>query len=175
MTDTLRSKALIVAWLVAMAVLPCSTPAHGGEATDPDQPVIKAAALYMVELKSGRVLLEKHSSRRLPPASLTKVMTALVALEAASPEQVVQVDARALTHRSSLRFRAGEQFLLRDLLTAMLVTSANDACETIAWHVGGEPKQFVAMMNARAGTSNRTKARPNGAGRAPAAAAASSA
>ncbi|MGH7228799.1 MAG: D-alanyl-D-alanine carboxypeptidase family protein [Nitrospiraceae bacterium] len=116
----------------------------------PTPPSIKASALYLVDLKSGRVLLEKDATRRLPPASLTKVMTALVALEAASPQQVVQVDRRALVHRSSLKLQAGEQFLLRDLLTAMLVTSANDACEAVAWHVGGDADRFVTMMNERA-------------------------
>jgi len=116
----------------------------------PAKPSIKASALYMVELKSGRVLLEKDATRRLPPASLTKMMTALVAMEAGSPEQVVRVDRRALVHRSSLKLQAGEQFLLRDLLTAMLVTSANDACEAIAFHVGGTADRFVAMMNERA-------------------------
>src|SRR4051812_23490086 len=83
----------------------------------PARPSIKASALYMVELTSGRVLLEKNATRRLPPASLTKVMTALVALEATSP-RVVTIDRRALLHRSSLKLHAGEQFLLRDLLTA---------------------------------------------------------
>lgn len=118
----------------------------------PVRPSIKASALYLVELKSGRVLLEKDATRRLPPASLTKLMTALVALEAATLEQVVRVDRRALVHRSSLKLRSGEQFLLRDLLTAMLVTSANDACEAIAWHVGGNAGRFVTLMNERART-----------------------
>lgn len=118
----------------------------------PAKPSIKASALYLVELKSGRVLLEKDATRRLPPASLTKLMTALVAMEAASLEQVVRVDPRALVHRSSLKLHTGEQFLLRDLLTAMLVTSANDACEAIAWHVGGDADRFISMMNERART-----------------------
>lgn len=118
----------------------------------PVRPSIKASALYLVELKSGRVLLEKDATRRLPPASLTKLMTALVAMEAATPEQVVRVDRRALVHRSSLKLHPGEEFLLRDLLTAMLVTSANDACEAIAWHVGGDAGRFVTMMNERART-----------------------
>ncbi len=125
--------------------------AVGVRAEDPPvMPSIKASALYLVDLKSRRVLLEKNATRRLPPASLTKVMTALVAMEAASQEQVVRVDRRALVHRSSLKLHAGEQFLLRDLLTAMLVTSANDACEAIAWHVGGDADRFVTMMNERA-------------------------
>src|SRR6184192_3883717 len=115
----------------------------------PTRPSVRASALYLVDMKSGRVLLEKDATRRLPPASLTKVMTALVALESASPH-VVKIDQRALLHRSSLKFHAGEQFLLHDLLTAMLVTSANDACQAIALHVGGDADRFVTMMNERA-------------------------
>ena len=116
----------------------------------PAKPSIKAAALYLVELKSGRVLLEKNAARRLPPASLTKIMTALVALESAPLQVVVKIDRRALVHPSSLKFQAEEEFILRDLLTAMLVASANDACEAVAGHSGGDDKQFVAMMNERA-------------------------
>jgi D-alanyl-D-alanine carboxypeptidase (penicillin-binding protein 5/6) len=116
----------------------------------PARPSIKASALYLVEMKSGRVLFEKDATRRLPPASLTKIMTALVALEAAPLQEVVKIDRRALVHPSSLKFQPGEEFLLRDLLTAMLVSSANDACEAIAWHVGGDADKFVTMMNERA-------------------------
>jgi D-alanyl-D-alanine carboxypeptidase (penicillin-binding protein 5/6) len=105
----------------------------------------------MVELKSGRVLLEKNSTRRLPPASLTKIMTALIALESAPLHEVVKIDGRAVVHHSSYNFRAGEEFLLRDLVTAMLVASANDACEAVAWHIGGDDGRFVTMMNERAG------------------------
>lgn len=139
----------LVAGMAMTAVL-CGLDVHAKDI--PAKPSIKASALYLVELKSGRVLLEKDATRRLPPASLTKVMTALVAMEAASPQQVVRVDRRALLHRSSLNLHAGEQFLLRDLLTAMLVTSANDACEAIAWHVGGDADRFVTLMNERVRT-----------------------
>ena len=118
----------------------------------PTKPSIKASALYLVELKSGRVLLEKDATRRLPPASLTKIMTALIALESAPLQEVVKIDRRALVHPSSLKFQPEEEFLLRDLLTAMLVSSANDACEAVAWHVGGNADKFVAMMNERART-----------------------
>jgi D-alanyl-D-alanine carboxypeptidase (penicillin-binding protein 5/6) len=142
------SRSLAVSLVVA--VMLCGVDARADDL--PARPSIKASALYLVELKSRRVLLEKDATRRLPPASLTKVMTALVALEAATLEQVVQVDGRALIHRSSLKLQAGEQFLLRDLLTAMLVTSANDACEAIAWHVGGDADRFVLMMNERVHT-----------------------
>ena len=147
----MRGQAWPVFFSLALTALLCRGGAHDVLAESaPARPSIKASALYMVDLKSGRVLLEKDATRRLPPASLTKVMTALVALESASPQQVVQIDRRALIHRSSLKLHAGEQFLLRDLLTAMLVTSANDACQAVALHVGGEADRFVTMMNERA-------------------------
>lgn len=115
-----------------------------------EPPIVKASALYMVELQSGKVLLEKDATRRLPPASLTKIMTAVVALDAAPLQEVVKIDRRAIVHHSSYNFQPGEEFLLRDLMTAMLVSSANDACEAIAWHIGGDDKRFVARMNERA-------------------------
>ncbi len=92
-------------------------------------------------------------------------MTALVALESAPLQEVVKIDRRALVHTSSLKFKAGEEFLLRDLLTAMLVSSANDACEAVAWHIGGDDKRFVGMMNERAralGLTNTHFANPCG-------------
>jgi D-alanyl-D-alanine carboxypeptidase (penicillin-binding protein 5/6) len=134
---------------MAVAVMLCGS-VHAQDA--PAKPSIKASSLYLVELKSGRVLLEQDSTRRLPPASLTKIMTALIALESAPLQEVVKIDRRALVHTSSLKFKAGEEFLLRDLLTAMLVSSANDACEAVAWHVGGNADKFVALMNERART-----------------------
>src|SRR4029079_4097746 len=141
---------LLIAWaMVTQPVWPgpvvsADLPPHQ------ERPVVHAAALYLVELQSGRVLLEKNATRRLPPASLTKIMTALIALEAAPLQQVVKIDRRAIVHHSPYDFRAEEEYLLRDLLTAMLVASANDACEAVAWHIGGDDKRFVAMMNERA-------------------------
>jgi serine-type D-Ala-D-Ala carboxypeptidase (penicillin-binding protein 5/6) len=145
--DYLRGRWVIIA-VLATAVLP-----RGVSAGEPlDLPVVKASALYMVELQSGRVLLEQHATRRLPPASLTKIMTALIALESAPLLEIVKIDSHAVVHRSSYDFQPGEEFLLRDLVTAMLVVSANDACEAVAWHIGGDDKRFVAMMNKRART-----------------------
>ena len=148
MTRIGRGGSLVVS--MAMTVMLCGSGVRAEVL--PVRPSIHASALYMVDLKSRRVLLEKDATRRLPPASLTKVMTALVALEATSLEQVVRIDGRALVHQSLLKLQAGEQFLLRDLLTAMLVTSANDACEAIAWHVGGDADRFVTLMNERVRT-----------------------
>lgn len=146
MSRVWRGGSLVVG--MAVTAMLCSVDVRAEDL--PARPSIKASALYLVEMKSGRVLFEKDATRRLPPASLTKIMTALVALEAAPLQEVVKIDRRALVHPSSLKFQPGEEFLLRDLLTAMLVSSANDACEAIAWHVGGDADKFVTMMNERA-------------------------
>ena len=151
MNSLLLRRTLLIAWaMVAQPAWPGPVVAADRPPNFQERPVVKAAALYMVELDSGRVLLEKDATRRLPPASLTKIMTALIALEAAPLQQVVKIDRRAIVHHSSYDFRPGEEFLLRDLLTAMLVTSANDACEAVAWHIGGDDRQFVVLMNERA-------------------------
>lgn len=148
MASRLQGGLLFAAILTSIQALPLA--ARATEPVNaPDRPVINASALYLVELQSGRVLLEKNASRRLPPASLTKIMTALVALEAAPLQQVVKIDGRAIVHHSSYNFRPGEEFVLRDLITAMLVASANDACEAVAWHIGGNERRFVSMMNER--------------------------
>ncbi|MFO0705522.1 MAG: D-alanyl-D-alanine carboxypeptidase family protein [Nitrospira sp.] len=125
---------------------------HAGADESPAQPPVQAAALHLIELKTGRVLLTKNATAPLPPASLTKIMTAVVALHDGGLHDIVHIDGRALRHHSSLNFRAGERFLLRDLLAAMLVTSANDACEAVAWHIGGTVERFVNRMNERAKT-----------------------
>jgi serine-type D-Ala-D-Ala carboxypeptidase (penicillin-binding protein 5/6) len=149
MARRLQRGLLSTAIVISAITLPIAV--HTAQSADTsDRPVVKASALYLVELESGRVLLEKNSARPLPPASLTKIMTALIALESAPLQEVVKIHPRAVVHHSSYRFSADERFLLRDLLTAMLVASANDACEAIAWHIGGDDKRFVAMMNERA-------------------------
>src|SRR5215831_5080810 len=140
MATQLQGGLRFTAILTSILALPLA--AHATESVNaPDRPVVKASALYLVELQSGRVLLEKNATRRLPPASLTKIMTALIALESAPLQEIVKIDPRAVVHHSSYDFKPGEEFLLRDLVTAILVVSANDACEAVAWHIGGDDKR----------------------------------
>ena len=148
----LLGRALLVVWAM-MTQAAWSGAGHAADSLSDflERPVVKASALYLVELQSGRILLEQNATRRLPPASLTKIMTALVALESAPLQDVVKIDRHAIVHHSAYKFLPGEEFLLRDLVTAMLVASANDACEAIAWHIGGDEKRFVVKMNERAG------------------------
>lgn len=116
-----------------------------------DPPFPGGAAAYLVEVQ-GRTLYAHDADRALPPASLTKIMTALLVLESGRPlDEVVTVSARAQRETgASLHLRAGERMRARDLLAATLLVSANDACLALAEHVAGDAGRFVALMNQRA-------------------------
>jgi len=108
------------------------------------------ASAYIVRIQKETVW-SANAQMRLPPASLTKIMTALLVLEDYHPETVVTVStAAAAATGTRLGIGAGERFAVRDLLTATLVRSANDACFALAQAHAGSEARFVARMNARA-------------------------
>jgi serine-type D-Ala-D-Ala carboxypeptidase (penicillin-binding protein 5/6) len=112
---------------------------------------IDARAYLVVDGATGEVIAGNGAARRVPIASITKLMTVLVALERAKLDETatVQPDA-ATTGGSTVGLRAGEQIRVRDLVTAALVQSANDAAHALADHVAGSEERFVSLMNARA-------------------------
>jgi len=115
-----------------------------------EDPYPKAAAAYLVTV-NGAVLWQRAPERPLPPASLTKIMTALVLLDDWQPEAVVRVSPRAAAAIGSrIGLRAGDELRLADAFDALLVASANDACLALAEHAAGSVERFVARMNARA-------------------------
>src|SRR5512144_2357827 len=104
----------------------------------------------MVQADSN-VLWSRHTDRHLPPASLTKLMTALLVLEHGQPDEAVTVTPDATRETGSrLGLKTGERFRLHDLLAAALLPSANDACQALADHLAGDEARFVARMNRRA-------------------------
>ena len=112
---------------------------------------VPAHSILLKELNSGRVLYQHDSGKRLSPASLTKIMSALVILEHGRLDDLVTVSpAAARAHKTHLRLKAGQVFRLDDLLKAMLIVSANDACLAAVEHVGGDESQFVGLMNDKA-------------------------
>ncbi|HKT35050.1 MAG TPA: D-alanyl-D-alanine carboxypeptidase family protein [Nitrospira sp.] len=112
---------------------------------------VPAHSILLKELNTGRVLYEHESGKRLSPASLTKIMSALVILEHGRLDDLVTVSpAAARAHKTHLRLKAGQVFRLDDLLKAMLIVSANDACLAAIEHVGGDETQFVGLMNDKA-------------------------
>ncbi|MDE3040781.1 MAG: D-alanyl-D-alanine carboxypeptidase [Nitrospirota bacterium] len=113
--------------------------------------VAPAHGILLKELNSGRVLYEHDAGKRMSPASLTKIMSALVILEKGQLDDLVTISPNAArAHKTHLRVKAGQVFRLEDLLKAMLIMSANDACLAAVEHVGGDEAQFVTLMNAKA-------------------------
>jgi len=113
--------------------------------------VSPAHGILLKELNSGRVLYEHDAGKRMSPASLTKIMSALVILEKGQLDDFVTISPNAArAHKTHLRVKAGQVFRLEDLLKAMLIVSANDACLAAVEHVGGDEAQFVTLMNAKA-------------------------
>lgn len=129
-------------------------------------PSLSAQSAVLIEAESGKVVWEKNAHLCLPMASTTKIMTALVALELASPDTVICVDGRAVgTEGSSVYLCEGESLTLEQLLYALMLESANDAAVAIAIGVSGSEEAFVDAMNAKAtslGLSDTHFANPHG-------------
>ncbi len=109
----------------------------------------RAAVLYEPETKN--FLYTKNESQRLPMASTTKIMTALVAVENSALEDKVKIDSRAVgVEGSSAYLSEGEILTLEELLYALLLQSANDAAVAIACHISGSVEEFANLMNDKA-------------------------
>lgn len=133
---------MIKGGLVATALLAF---AFAAQATDNAFP--RVADAYLVK-RDGRVLWGDAEDTRRAPASLTKMMTALLVLERGQLDEPVVVSRAASRERGSrIGLRAGDQVRARDLLAATIMHSANDACRALADHNG---PTFVARMNERA-------------------------
>ena len=114
--------------------------------------------ILLQDNKSGRVLLELHADQPMAPASLTKIMSAIVILEDGNLDDEVTVSQRAAAaHKIKLHLKPGQLVPLRGLLQAMLIRSANDACLAAVEHVAGDEESFVARMNAKAATLGLTR------------------
>jgi D-alanyl-D-alanine carboxypeptidase (penicillin-binding protein 5/6) len=130
-------------------------------------PPVDAEAYLVQNAGTGEVLASRNASEQLPMASITKLMTALVALEHASLDDVATISRHtASIGESTINLRPGERVTLRDLIRAALVQSANDAANAIAAFVGrGSVGRFVELMNAQArrlGLSDTHFANPDG-------------
>jgi D-alanyl-D-alanine carboxypeptidase (penicillin-binding protein 5/6) len=133
--------------LVATALLFCAPVALAGV------PQVTGRAYIVQNGVNGEVLAHSHDRERLPIASITKLMTVLVALRHARLDDLVTVSrSAAAVGESSIYLRKGEQLSVRDLVEAALIQSANDAAVALAEHVGGSQSAFVAMMNDEAKT-----------------------
>jgi D-alanyl-D-alanine carboxypeptidase len=115
-------------------------------------PDVNALAIAVVDEQSGALLYGKDPHRQLPPASVTKIFTALVALKLGDLRQNVMVrfDSSQLSDSTLMGINPGETYSLEDLLYGLMLPSGNDAALAIANAIGGSETRFVALMNEQA-------------------------
>ena len=110
-----------------------------------------AMSAILTEAESGDVLYEKDADARRGPASTTKIMTAIIAIERCPLDKVVEVAPEAAgVEGSSVYLYAGEKITMESLLYALMLQSANDAAAAIAYEVAGGIEEFAALMNEKA-------------------------
>jgi len=115
------------------------------------EPLIEADGAIIVDFESGEILWGKNENKKLQIASITKLMTAIVALEENNLDEKVIVSSKAAqTEGSKVWLYSGEEISLSNLLKASLIHSGNDAAVAISEHVGGTTEDFVNKMNAKA-------------------------
>ena len=113
---------------------------------------ITAEAAIIMDYDSGKILWEKNSSEKLYPASITKIMTGIVAIEnVANLNEIVKIPRNASgTNSSFFPFKTGDRISIMDLLKAALINSNNNATIAIAEYVSGSESDFVKLMNEKA-------------------------
>jgi D-alanyl-D-alanine carboxypeptidase len=140
-----------------------------GYAVEPGE--IQSKAAILIEAETGQILYSKSTENQLPLASITKLMTYLLAMEAVDSGQIsledqVKISPRAANEKgSSYYLKAGEEISLRELMEVALIVSANDATFAIAEHVGTTAEDFVVRMNEKAialGMTSTHFLNPNG-------------
>lgn len=127
---------------------------------------VSAQSAILMEQKTGRILFEKDAYTKRRIASITKIMTAILAIESGKMNNYVKVSEQAVrTEGSSIYLKPGEKIKLKDLVYGLMLRSGNDAAVAIAEYVGGSVGGFVYLMNQKAkeiGMLNTHFANPSG-------------
>lgn len=152
------SCSLIAAIVLALSIiLPGQTLASGE---------VSAKSAILIEQESGRILYAKEAHEKRRIASITKIMTAILAIESGKMDKLVKVSSRAVgTEGSSIYLKHNEKIKLEDLVYGLMLRSGNDAAVAIAEYVGGSTDGFVYLMNQKAeqiGMANTEFANPHG-------------
>ena len=152
--------AIILALVIAFTVFPAA--AYGAS----DVPEVTAEAAIVADLTTGEILYEKNADERMYPASLTKMMTGILAIENVSLGVTLTADDDiAAVEPTILKMKAGEQITARDALYCMLIASCNDLAELFAKHISGSVSEFAKLMNEKAqelGCTNTNFVNPHG-------------
>ena len=144
----MKRAAALLALSIALAGMPAVAPAA---AQTDDSPVVTALGAVLFDPAAGRVLWGRRETVGIPMASTTKIMTALLAIEAGTLDDTVVASRRAARMGGAgLGLTVGRRVPMRSLLAGLILRSGNDAATAVAEHVAGSEEAFVARMNARA-------------------------
>jgi D-alanyl-D-alanine carboxypeptidase (penicillin-binding protein 5/6) len=141
------AKAIVFLWATASVA---------AEPIIPSPPQLAASAYLLMDATTGKTLVEHNADQRLPPASLTKLMTSFIAASAIrrgtiSPSDEVLISVKAWRMKGSLMFiREGTRVSVADLLRGIIIQSGNDASVAMAEHIAGSEEAFVDVMNQQA-------------------------
>ncbi|MGN1094984.1 MAG: D-alanyl-D-alanine carboxypeptidase family protein, partial [Eubacteriales bacterium] len=136
-------KKLIAALIVCAEVILLSVSAYAVS--------VSAVSAVLIEAESGNIIYSKDENTRRGMASTTKIMTAIIAIENAPLDKMVVVPKEAVgVEGSSIYLTEGEKVSMETLLYALMLQSANDAAETIAYEIAGSIEAFADMMNKKA-------------------------
>ena len=142
--------------LPVLLALLFSVPAWGAAKPIPNPPALNASSYILMDFDSGQVLAEENADERLPPASITKLMTAYLVDKAIADgdiglDDVVTVSKKAWQMKGSLMFiEVGEKVSVENLLKGLIIQSGNDASVALAEHIAGSETAFVGYMNHQA-------------------------
>ena len=162
-------KKIISVLLCFLMIMPLSVRAFAQNNTLTDS--LTAKSVVLMEMSSGEILLSKNPDEKLPPASITKIMTMLLVMEALDSGKIKLDDIVTTSKNASSKggsqiwLKEGEQMTVHDMLKATAIGSANDACTALGEYIAGGEAEFVAMMNARAkelGMNNTNFENPSG-------------
>ena len=145
------------------------TNTYGATVSLPKAPDIVGECAILIEPNTGTVLYEKDPNKKMYPASITKIMTALLTLEHCDMNETVVYSKKNIeslsAEDSNIQCKVGEKMKVKDCLYALMLSSANEAATALAEHISGNTEEFAKLMNARAkkaGAKNTHFANPNG-------------
>lgn len=139
-----------------------------GPIKDPKQisPIIESGGAIAIDRKTGKILFEKNPHVRMPMASITKLMTALILIEENQLDEIVTISKTAAsTPGSDMALQIGERITVENLIKGLMINSANDAAVALAEHNAGSSQNFIQKMNKRSeelGLSNTHFSNPTG-------------
>lgn len=141
---------------IIIAIMLTITPFNMSFANENNSLNVSSTSAILMDVSSGQIIYEKNSHQKLPPASVTKVMTMLLIMEALENKKITLEDSVPISENASsmggsqVFLEAGETQKVDDLIKAIAVASANDGCVAMAEYIGGSVEGFVDMMNKRA-------------------------